>query len=1274
MKKFRGLTLFTLIPLAALHAAVQPPIKRNILHIHADDHRADGLHALGTPLLQTPNLDALVERGMTFTHCYTMGSMIGAVCTPSRTMMLTGRSWQRIPGAPAAAANAKDPATFLPRVLAAAGYQTWHMGKYGNGFPAGLAEFATTLRDEASGKTPQDDRAHCSQRLADGTIKFLKARAEAHEEKPFYIYIAPPVPHDPRSAEPQFQKLYDPAKIPLSPAFLPHHPFDNGEMTVRDEKLAPWPRTEADTKQQNADYYSCVTGLDHHIGRIFAALKASGQWDNTIIIFSSDNGLSLGEHGLFGKQNLYEFGGMHVPLVMAGPGIPQGRSEALVYLMDLFPTFAEFAGAKIPAGVDGQSIVPILNGQQTKVRNVLYTGYRNSQRAIRDDRWKLIRYPLVDRTQLFDLSVDPHELINLADQPQHQAKLAELTAGLKQEMAAHADGFPLTVANPKPAAWSAPVTSTMSVPPRTTPTAAPTTAVAADAAVTIHVSPTGNDTNPGTANKPLATLTAAQQRVRQSAGRNAVTVLVHGGTYYLPDALRFAALDSGTKEFPVVYSAAPGETPVISGGSRLALTWERSANRPGVFQASVPGGLEIDQLFVNGLRQWMARFPNRESGEGLNVFDTWMLDHKAKPDPARNPLAPERVARWADPAGAYFHAMHPLLWGGIHWRVTGKKPDGSLAMEGGTQNNRGAAFHGVYRMIEHVLEELDAPGEWFHDRKANTLYCFPPIGTDLAKATVETVRLRHLIEVQGTPNQPVKWVQFRGLTFLHTARTFMETKEPLLRSDWTIYRGGAVFLTGTEDCEVADCTFDQLGGNAVFVNNYNRRATIRGCLIAEAGANGICFVGDPAAVRNALFNYDKQLGLAGLDRTPGPKSDNYPADCLVEDCLIYRIGRVEKQTATVEISMSQAITVRHCSLYDVPRAGINIGDGCWGGHVIEFCDVFDTVMETGDHGSFNSWGRDRFWTVKPALLNDDAFWSTNRELPFLDTTRSIVLRNNRWRCDHGWDIDLDDGASNYEIRNNLCLSGGIKNREGFGRVVENNVITASGFHPHVWYKHSGDIFRRNIMATPSYLPARMGKPPWGAELDFNLLHVAGLTIPKPAPRLAQQSGRDTNSLMADAQFVDPARGDFRVRDGSPALKLGFTNFPMDQFGVQKPSLKALARTPSFAQPIDNSAVLMFAGIIQWQGAKVKNLETIEEASSLGLGLDTDRVWVLEVPAAAFAAKLGLQPGDLIVSLGGQPIKNVADLQRLTKSAEPADLQLEIIRNRGRQTLKIHAQR
>lgn len=181
-----------------------------------------------------------------------------------------------------------------------------------------------------------------------------------------------------------------------------------------------------------------------------------GEWDNTIIIFTGDNGLSLGEHGLFGKQNLYEFGGMHVPCVIAGPGIPHGRTDALVYLMDLYPTFCDLAGAPTPAGVEGSSVLPIAQGRASKVRDVLYTAYRDGQRAVRDERWKLIRYPLVDKTQLFDLRQDPHELTNLAEKPAHAAKVREMMARLEKEMARYGDTTPLKVANPKPAEWTPP--------------------------------------------------------------------------------------------------------------------------------------------------------------------------------------------------------------------------------------------------------------------------------------------------------------------------------------------------------------------------------------------------------------------------------------------------------------------------------------------------------------------------------------------------------------------------------------------------------------------------------------------------------------------------------------------------------------------------------------------------------------------------------------------------------------------------------------------------
>lgn len=772
---------------------------------------------------------------------------------------------------------------------------------------------------------------------------------------------------------------------------------------------------------------------------------------------------------------------------------------------------------------------------------------------------------------------------------------------------------------------------------------------------TFFVSPTGNDANPGTQAKPFATLLRAQEAVREAKGSAPMTVWLRGGTYYLAKTLEFTAEDSGTPNAPVTWQAWTDEQPVISGGIKLALKWE--AFRNGILKARVPAGFTTDQLFVNGERQILARYPNFDPT--VRILNGY----------AKDAFSPERAARWADPRGGFIHAMHLHEWGDFHYLITGKDAEGRLAYEGGWQNNRRMGMHAEYRFVENIFEELDAPGEWFLDAKTSTLYCQPPAGLDLAAAIVEGVRLRHLIEINGTEANPVEFISLRGLTFRHATRTFMDNKEPLLRSDWTTYRGGAVLFNGAEDCTLEDCFLDQLGGNAVFVNNYNRRITIRRCEIAKAGANGVAFVGDPQAVRNPLFEYNHVQDLAKLDRTPGPKTRNYPADCRVEDGLIYLTGRVEKQTAAVQIAMAQDIAVRHCSIYDMPRAGINIGDGCWGGHVIEFCDVFDTVKETGDHGSFNSWGRDRYW--RPSIEEVNAWVKASPELPLLDTVKPVILRNNRWRCDHGWDIDLDDGSSNYEIRYNLCLNGGLKNREGFHRVVENNVIVNNSFHPHVWYADSQDVFRHNIVFGP-YQPIRVN-PPWGKECDFNLMHQAGADGERPATKLQEQSGRDEHSIVADALFVNPAGGDYRVSERSPALRLGFKNFPMDQFGVQSPKLKARARTPELpALKAESTAVASKRDgrVVNWLGGQVKNVVGLGEVSAAGLPGEIG-VSVVAAPTDSGLGRIGLRAGDVILKCGEQAITTVKELhQAIDNAPRNGKLKLEIIRAQQRMPLEL----
>ena len=446
--------LRSLLPLLCLLAIPAPAAsKPNVLFLFADDMRADSVAALGNPVVKTPTLDALANRGFVMLNAYCFGGNSAAVCTPSRNMLLSGnaffrwKDFQPPQGAKGMLSPGDGPN--WPLSMKDAGYETYHEGKRGNTALLIQAKFEHNLyineNQDRTGGEP-------GKQIADDVTKFLKERTDP---RPFFMYLAFGNPHDPRVADKKYHDLYQRDKIPLPKNYLPQHPFDNGEMTIRDEALLPWPRTESAVRKELHEYYATITAMDFHMGRIIATLKELGQFDNTLILFSADQGIALGSHGLLGKQNLYD-AGMKSPLIFAGPGIPHAASDALVYLLDIYPTVLDLVGAAKPAGIDGQSFRPVLTGSTKTVRNELFFAYRDVQRAWRDDRWKLIRYPQVNVTQLFDLQSDPDEMKNLADLPAHKPRVEQLLAKLKESQAKFTDTLPLTVANPKPAKWTPP--------------------------------------------------------------------------------------------------------------------------------------------------------------------------------------------------------------------------------------------------------------------------------------------------------------------------------------------------------------------------------------------------------------------------------------------------------------------------------------------------------------------------------------------------------------------------------------------------------------------------------------------------------------------------------------------------------------------------------------------------------------------------------------------------------------------------------------------------
>ena len=699
------------------------------------------------------------------------------------------------------------------------------------------------------------------------------------------------------------------------------------------------------------------------------------------------------------------------------------------------------------------------------------------------------------------------------------------------------------------------------------------------AATTIHVALHGNDAGDGSAMRPFATPARAQAAAREIARTSAaaITVELAAGTYRLLTPLAFTAEDSGRPGAPTTWTAAPGAIVRLTGSAEFRPGWKPW--QAGILQTAVPPGLAFDQLFVNGVRQIRARFPNLDAASPLRGGPSYFPiagGTNRRPDPwiSFDPATFSPRA-WRDPTTGILHGFQSHNWGNLQYRLAGvdRAQHRLLLGEGGWQLQR---TFGLGRardasspiFVENLLEELDAPGEWFLDAPAHSLYWLPPPGVDPAAARFEAVVGKNLLEVRGSAGAPVRHLTFRGFTITETGLTFLDRYEPVSRGDWAIHRGGAFFFEGTEDCLIEDCDFDQVGGNAVFLSGYHRRVAVRACRFNHIGESAVAVVGSPSAVRNYQTWDDQDLhgrpwitDLARIDRRPGPRSPDYPADCVIANCRMAEIGDFGKQVAGVFIAIAHRISVQHCTIHGTARAAICINDGTWGGHLIADCDIWDTVRETGEHGPFNSWGRDRMWFREGNL---------QKALVALDALDPTVIRHNRianYRASisaGNWTIDLDDGSSRYEIHDNLSLGSTLKLRDGFDRTVWNNTFVSPvplGFH--VWPAESDDRFFGNIIvvagARPGQRdaeaammrPVRMRAANWAAGFNRNLYwnaNTRAFRVENDDWPAWQARGFDRHSVFADPQFVDPLGGDYRVRSTSPALALGFRNFAMEGFG------------------------------------------------------------------------------------------------------------------------------
>ena len=430
MKKvFFKFYFFSILFLCAtlFYANAQKPVPKakNILVLFSDDQSYNTLRILGNKEIYTPNLDKLAQQGVTFTQAHVMGGHQGAVCIPSRVMMLTGRYVNRLPGD---GSTIPDSIISLPEILQQKGYTTFHTGKW-------HSDKVSHNRIFKSG-----DDTFSSELYADAAIKFLNS--DRAKNKPFYCYVAFTSPHDPRTPPQKYVDMYPPDKISLPPNFLKQHPFDNGDLNVRDENLIAHPRTEADVKKEIALYYGMISEMDAQVGRILAALDKAGLRENTIIVFAGDNGLAVGQHGLVGKQSLYEHS-IRVPLIISAKELKKNvRTDAFAYLSDISPTLYDYLHIAAPKTVEAKSLLPVLLDPAKSVRNNIYNVYGHWSRSIKTkEGFKLIVYNVKGKltTQLFDLKKDPWEMHDLSEDKKLAGKILELRSLLKKEMTAAYD-------------------------------------------------------------------------------------------------------------------------------------------------------------------------------------------------------------------------------------------------------------------------------------------------------------------------------------------------------------------------------------------------------------------------------------------------------------------------------------------------------------------------------------------------------------------------------------------------------------------------------------------------------------------------------------------------------------------------------------------------------------------------------------------------------------------------------------------------------------------
>lgn len=652
----------------------------------------------------------------------------------------------------------------------------------------------------------------------------------------------------------------------------------------------------------------------------------------------------------------------------------------------------------------------------------------------------------------------------------------------------------------------------------------------------------------GTAEHPYPTIEEALAASRRVVGER--QIVLEPGVYEMAAPLTLTQADKG-----LVLSGSPDT--VLTGAKTLGkLDWAQG--KDGIWETALDTE-RFDRLFADGKEQVLCRYPNLQPG-------VVPLEGAATPAQVK-----QRAGQYQNPEGGYVRAIHQAEWGGNSYVIEGKdsaSPCG-LKLRWVGDNNRGSGY-GSAMVVENVREELDAPMEWFYDVQGKRLYWYAPEGTEPIDAVIAVSAATELLCVQGTED-----IRIEQITFTQTGRTLFPDSGrskpyvPLLRGDWCVVRSGAVYLEQAARCTIENCTFTCLGGNGLFCSGYQEGHTIRHNTFAQIGASAIQIVGSPEAVRQPSFWEHSLYPDLKVHQTSveapmetGPCGNDYARDILIEENHISGVGLLEKQSAGINLSVASGIRILHNTIHDSARSLINVNDGTFGGHEIGWNDLFDAQRETADHGPFNSWGRDRFWSVP--RYNAAGKWGDSLrrytqdgktyDITQIDAVATTHIHHNRFyhapSAAHSWGIDLDDGSSNYEIDHNLVLGIGIKLREGFDRVVHHNLLLDGQLNIHVPYAGANDrvnhnlVCHRNPVATAGCNRKRFRLS--GSDLAENYAFAGGqpIRVPSYIPKFVSLKEASCNAgiltLPKEWQsYFDAAYGQTGCACSAPAYQPDF---------------------------------------------------------------------------------------------------------------------------------------